>query len=170
MNFLVPKKREESVLDIDFFRLKRMGFEAIYLDIDNTFLRRGQTVPDLDFRQVVGFLPRLFSTVLISNTIIRSKAERAEKIGSIVSAPVVCCSFLNRKPKSWGYEEARRITGIPFDKSVMIGDQLFTDILGANRLGIYTIHVSPLGPDIWFSYFTLRRLREKRILDRLATE
>lgn len=167
---LVPREIEKSILEVDYFRLKRLGFEAIYFDIDNTFLKRGEIIPQNDVIQVLRFLPYLFDTVLISNTIVRKKALRAEKIGSIVKASVVCCSFLHQKPKKWGYEEARRITGVPFEKSVMIGDQLFTDILGANRLGLHTIYVPPLGSDIWISKLTFRRFREKRILSRLVTD
>lgn len=55
-------------------------------------------------------------------------------------------------------------------QTAIIGDQLFTDIAGGNKLGLYTILVRPLGPDHWSTRLSGRRLREARILRALGLE
>ncbi len=58
---------------------------------------------------------------------------------------------------------AMRELGTDADSSVMVGDQLFTDIRGANRLGIYSILVSPLSNRELF-HTRIKRRFEKMIL------
>ncbi len=56
------------------------------------------------------------------------------------------------------------------ENTAIIGDQIFTDVLGGKRLGLYTILVRPLGEDHWTTRLTGRRRREIRILKRLGFE
>ena len=164
----IPDEIRASIFEVDYPGLSKMGFEAVYYDLDNTLLRRDEDNVSHEVYSLVKSLRYKFYVNIISNTIIQSKVARAREIGRILGVDAICCDFSRRKPKAWGYRQAQRLTGVEFSLSVMVGDQFFTDLIGAKRLGMYTIYVPPLGPDIWFSIFTFRRWREARILRRLA--
>lgn len=160
----LPNQRYPSVFDIPFEQLSKMRKRAIIFDIDNTLLLRNQDELSPMMRELIEELKSRFRICFLSNVIIESKAKRARNIGASVNVPVICCRFSDRKPKKEAYEKALKELKARPDEAVMIGDQLFTDIVGANRLGIYTTYVRPMGPDIWISYLIFRRWREKRIL------
>lgn len=67
------------------------------------------------------------------------------------------------KPSREAFHDAIRITGVPATETVMVGDQLFTDVWGANRLGIPTIWVQPMAKREFFGT-KFSRLAERAIV------
>ncbi|MDO4182608.1 MAG: HAD-IIIA family hydrolase [Coriobacteriia bacterium] len=123
-----------SVFDIDFQALFDQGFRALIFDIDNTLVHHGDPcTPEVDALmhkvQDMGFKVLLLS----DNT-----AERIEAFMENFTAPYIDDAG---KPNPEAYLRAVDMLGIPKERAVYIGDQVFTDIRGANAAGLPSILV-----------------------------
>lgn len=123
-----------SVFAIDYGKLYERGFRGLVFDVDNTLVHHGDpSTPEVDdlFRRVQALG---FKTVLLSD----NDAERLKGFTANIDAPFVADAG---KPDPRGYEEALRLLGVPKHEAVVIGDQVFTDIRGANAAGLASILV-----------------------------
>jgi len=164
MKLVLPDHYFSSFLDVPFEHILGPGWTAI-IDADNTLLPLDATTLSDNVRQRLLELRALgiFSQLcVLSNTILPKREARVERIAHSVGAHAVSCNFFRRKPRPWGYLQAMDKMGSCPESTVMIGDQLRTDVVGAAALGIKTILVKPLGADHW--YTALRRRHERRIL------
>src|SRR5262249_35101888 len=101
---------------------------------------------------------------LVSNVFVgKHKVARVERFAGLLGAHHVMPDFFHLKPHPAPFLEAlQRMRATP--QEVVVGDQLFTDILGGRRLDMLTVYVRPLGPDHWTTWLTMRRVRERRLL------
>ena len=129
-----PYEYAESVFTIDYHKLLDMGFEAVIFDIDNTLVHHGDgSTPKVD-ALFAGIQKLGLKTLLLSN----NNEERVQMFIENIDTPYI---HLADKPNPGGYEKALEILGVEKSKAVMVGDQVFTDILGANRCGMASILV-----------------------------
>lgn len=133
-----PDEAIESVYAYDFDRLYSYGYRLILFDIDNTLVPHGA---DADARAVELFKrlkQRGFQTCLVSN----NSRARVESFATAVGAD----GFIYKagKPADKAYLKAIRKAGRQLSETVFFGDQLFTDIYGAKRIGIRNIVVRPI--------------------------
>lgn len=129
-----PYEYAESVFTIDYRKLLEMGFEAVIFDIDNTLVHHGDgSTPKVD-ALFAGIQEMGLKTILLSN----NNEERVQMFIENINTPYV---HLANKPDTAGYLKALALLGVEKEKAVMVGDQVFTDILGANRCGIASILV-----------------------------
>lgn len=146
----------ESVFSIDYAKLYAKGYRGLIFDIDNTLVHHGddstEEIDDL-FRAIQG---TGFKTVLLTN----NEEERVRRFIRNIDTLYICDAD---KPAVDGYEKALEMMGIQREEAVCIGDQIFTDILGANRSGIASILVEfiRLEEEKWIGK---RRYLEKVIL------
>ena len=129
-----PYEYADSVFTINYEKLYQSGFRAVIFDIDNTLVPHGKdSTPEIDglFRYIhsVGL-----KTLLLSN----NSDERIQRFLENIDSPYVSMAD---KPEPDGYYRALEILGVPKENAVVIGDQVFTDILGANRCSIPSILV-----------------------------
>lgn len=129
-----PYAYVDSVFAINYQKLYNMGYRGLIFDIDNTLVHHGDDstpeIDDLFFRiQKMGF-----KTLLLSN----NTEERIESFLKNIDSLYIHDA---RKPEKAGYEKAAEMLGIEKEKIMFIGDQVFTDILGANRCGLDSILV-----------------------------
>lgn len=134
----LPTDYVSSIYHIDLVTLWDSGFRGIVTDLDNTLVAWGtQTAPDklvawLRHAQDLGFAV----CILSNNHDVRVSA---------FAAPLGLCAIARaRKPRTKAYRKAMAMMGTRIDQTVMVGDQLFTDIWGGNRLGVHTILVTPV--------------------------
>lgn len=124
----------QDVFEIDYEKLYRRGFRGIMFDIDNTLVHHGDdSTPRIDglFRD----LNRMgFKTLMLSN----NSEERIKRFLRHIDAQYVSDAD---KPKPDGYLRGIELLGMPKEQIVVVGDQMFTDILGANRVGLSSILV-----------------------------
>lgn len=129
-----PYARVSSVFAIDYEKLYVKGFRGIIFDIDNTLVHHG----DNSNPKVVSLFESLhrigFTTVLLSNNSEERILRFIENIETFYVSEAA-------KPGIAGYAKALGLLGLPAVNVVCIGDQLFTDVLGANRCGIPSILV-----------------------------
>lgn len=133
-----PDERLDSVYNFDFHTLSKKGYRLLIFDIDNTLVRHGEAADD---RAVTLFnrLKKLgFVTCLISN----NSRARVEPFALAVGADSYI--FKAGKPKAQPYLKAVREAGVEITQTAFFGDQLFTDVYGAKRLGIRNYAVKPI--------------------------
>ena len=129
-----PYAYVNSVFDIDYEKLYALGYRGIVFDIDNTLVHHGDaSTPEVDalFQKIhkIGL-----KTLLLSN----NSKERIE--GFIENIDTLYIEMAN-KPDTAGYYKAQKMLGLKKQEMLFVGDQLFTDILGANRCGFASIPV-----------------------------
>ena len=155
---LYPKAYYKSVFDISFESLKRSAIKGLAFDIDNTLSPFDIPEPDAE---TVEFFRRAkqegFSLCLISN----NSKKRVELYNKKLNIPFVCKA---KKPLTRGLKQAMSQMGTVRDNTVLIGDQIFTDILCGNMAGVKTILVEPkTDRDEWF--IRIKRSFEKTVID-----
>lgn len=136
---VAPKEYVHSVSDIDFDKLKNMGLKGIILDLDNTILPwKDYDVPSVSLNWVEKGKKAGIKFFVLSNTI---HTKRLAHVTEILG-----CDYIHPAFKPWpvNYIRAAKKMKISVKETACVGDQLFTDIKGGNRAGLYTILVDPL--------------------------
>lgn len=155
MKLLEPWCRVEHVSAIDLEALRRQGVEALLLDMDNTVVPWHTFDIEKRTQDWICAAKALGYRICIISNNHRWRIERLSGMLGIKGVWNACKPFLG------GYLRALRVLGASRAHSVLIGDQLFTDILGANALGIRTILVSPLSArELGWTRF-MRRLERR---------
>lgn len=155
---LYPDEWIRSTNRIDFEALYREGYRGLIFDIDNTLVPHGAPA---DERAIYLFqkLRKIgFQICLLSN----NRKARVEPFQKQVG-PVQAIWMAN-KPFLKGYRQAMELLGTDSSNTVFIGDQIFTDVWGASRLGIHTILVGQIAPREEIQ-IVLKRLLEKPVLN-----
>lgn len=129
-----PHAHVKSVFTIDYLALYRKGYKGLIFDIDNTLVHHGDdstTQIDALFAQLkaMGFI-----TLLLTN----NEETRVKRFTKNIDTLYICDAD---KPDTKNYLKALKMMGLSNDNTVFIGDQLFTDILGANKSHIPSILV-----------------------------
>lgn len=144
-----PKLIVKSIYEIDFAALKARGFKGLILDIDDTLIPReiNDVYPRI-FEWVVARKEEGFKICLTSNS---RHPLRVKYIGDTLGVPGLHLSF---KPLPFAFWKSLEILKTRPEETIMIGDQLFMDILGANILNIYSIFIDhgkaeDFPPRIW---------------------
>ena len=135
---LRPDAHIASLVDVRVDELWARGLRGIVLDLDNTCCAYHQ--PELaagvaDW--VAGAQDRGFRIVILSNNF----SERVAAVGAQLGVPTVPNAL---KPLPFGFLRALRLLGTPRRATVVIGDQVFTDVLGGKLLGLHTVLTEPI--------------------------
>jgi len=137
---LRPDGHAASLSDVSAERLWDRGWRGIVLDLDNTCCAYHQ--PELAAgvaAWVAGALERGFRIVMVSNNF----SERVAAAGAQLGVPTVPNAL---KPLPFGFIRALRLLRTRRRETVVIGDQVFTDVLGAKLLGLRTVLTEPIVP------------------------
>ena len=155
----LPDYRVHRVTELAPAFLHEKGISALLLDVDNTLSTHGVQVPLEGLEDWIAQMQKAGVQLLIlSNAKRRRVAPFAEKLGLDYQS-------LSVKPLPIGYLRALRRLGVKRRQAAIVGDQLFTDILGGRMAGVTTILVDPILAENGRS-FRLRRKWEKKILSR----
>lgn len=154
---LYPDFYCKTIKDVDIEKLKENNIKGIILDVDNTLI-------DLDHRLIEGaeewcndLKEQNIKFCILSNS---NKKEKVKKVAKVLDIPYI--SF-GTKPLKRGFKKASEILNLPFKDLAIIGDQIFTDIIGGNRCNMYTILVEPISTREIFITAIKRRLENKII-------
>ena len=155
-SFLYPGEYVSSTYNIDFDKLYKAGYRGIIFDIDNTLVPHGAPADERAIA-LFGHLKELgFSCMLLSN----NKEPRVKMFNDAVHVNYM---FKAGKPKPSGYKKAMETLGTDTTNTIFVGDQIFTDVAGANLSGIRTFLVKPIHPKEEIQ-IVLKRFLEKPIL------
>lgn len=170
---LEPRLWISSLCQLDFEALAARGIGYYCLDVDNTLARQDDWNP---YPGVVEHLEQarcrghLRDACLISNVIFGPRRlARLRHLGRLLGIEhVYGAHFWDRKPGPRAFRWALARMGSEPASTAMVGDQLYTDILGGNRLGLFTVLVDPLGEDHWTTRLLGRRRRQNRLLGQMG--
>ena len=138
MSVLQPDQFLTSVLAIDLDELMAKGYDAILIDLDNTVLPRlTDVVPPEIVAWVEQTKARGFTFCMTSN----NWHERCHRAAAQLDIPLICKAM---KPCPIAFWLACRRHGLKRKTTMVVGDQLFTDVLGARLGGFKVIMVKPL--------------------------
>lgn len=137
---LLPNMKVNSVYDINLDELAARGVRGIITDLDNTLV--GAKEP-LATPKLIAWLELVrskgISVVIVSN----NNQSRVDKFAAPLQIPFIHAA---RKPAGKAFRKALKLLNLPAEQTVMIGDQMLTDVLGGNRMGLYTILVQAISP------------------------
>lgn len=151
-----PDRYVDSTYGIDFRQLYQQGYRGLLFDIDNTLVPHGAPA-DARAKALFAQLREIgFSYCFISN----NKQERVESFCKEVGGFCICKAS---KPNPKGYKKGMELLGTDVHTTLFVGDQLFTDIYGAKRAGIFCILVKPIHPKEEIQ-IVLKRHLEKLVL------
>ncbi|MDY0087691.1 MAG: YqeG family HAD IIIA-type phosphatase [Coriobacteriia bacterium] len=137
MSLLSPDLYYVSVNTIDLDELQRRGVRHLLLDLDNTLKPRDVSAVPSEVQEWVDMLPkRGMAACLVSNNWHGYVASIAEDIG----LPIVAKAL---KPFPSAFRKGLQVLGATADSAAVVGDQVFTDVLGGNLLGMTTVLVQP---------------------------
>lgn len=142
--FSVPNQREECFLDIDFHELKRKNIKYIISDIDQTLLAQSTTVLSSQMQEKIEEIKNIFGEKSLCFLTNEPSQARYNALYSQVNIPTIDTKGV-QKPLPEAFEHAMNYFSYKSDvKDIcFIGDRVWTDILGANQVGLYTIKVEP---------------------------
>ena len=146
-----PGEYLDSAYEIPYEEFYKKGVRGIIFDIDNTLVPHGAPADE----RAIALFERLhragFHTCLLSN----NKKPRVAAFASQVNSEYL---YKAGKPARAGYRKAMVKMGTTERSTLFVGDQLFTDVYGANRAGIDTILVKPIHPKEEIQIVIKRRL------------
>lgn len=152
-----PDETADSAYDIDYEAWYKKGCRGLIYDVDNTLVPHGAPADDRA-KRLFGRLHEIgFSVVLLSN----NKEPRVKSFAEDVRYADYI--FKADKPSVKGYRAAMERMGTDEKTTLFVGDQLFTDVWGAKRMGIHSILVKPIHPKEEIQ-IVLKRQLEKIVL------
>lgn len=146
-----------STYEIPFEEYYKKGYRGILFDIDNTLVPHGKPA---DERAILLFkrLKQIgYEVCIMSN----NKEQRVSSFSKEVGVDAFI--FKANKPSIKSYQLGMKKMGTNTKNTLFVGDQLFTDIYGANRAGIKSILVNPIHPKEEIQ-IVLKRHLEKLVL------
>ncbi|MFC0215857.1 YqeG family HAD IIIA-type phosphatase [Paenibacillus chartarius] len=156
LNKLTPRLQVKTIYDIDLNELYKAGIRGIITDLDNTLVgaRDPHATPEL-----IGWLELVkqkgFQVVIVSN----NHHARVSTFADPLAIPFIPSA---RKPTNQAFRKALQLMSLKPEQACVIGDQMMTDVLGGNRMGLFTILVKPisLGDEGFFTKAVNRRLEK----------
>ncbi len=157
---LRPDLYYSSVQSIDLADLWGRGVRHLLVDLDNTLLPRDTNVVSDEARSwVYRVVQEGFSVCLVSN----NWHERVSRVARELGLSLVPRAL---KPLPFAFRRGMRLLGAKPRSTAVVGDQVFTDILGGNLCGLTTVLVVPLSesdlPHTLFLRFIERRVLADR--------
>jgi len=152
MSLLAPTFYYRKVTDIDLDELRARGIDSLLVDIDNTILPRdtGEMVEELN-AWARDAIASGFSICLVSN----NWHAHVKRVADAIGVQMVPRAL---KPLPFGFLRGVRLLGTTAKKTAIIGDQLFTDVLGGKLVGMTSVLVQPLSESDLPHTLVLRRL------------
>lgn len=159
MGLFFPTVMVSKAYDITPALLSSMKVKGLILDIDNTLTTHDHPIPN---ERIIKWLEQMrlagIRLILLSNNHPPRVEPFAKRLGLAFEAD-------GKKPLPGGYRRAASAMGISPVQAAVVGDQVFTDILGANLAGISSILVEPFQKEPFFR-FRIKRFLERGILRR----
>ncbi len=151
-----PGRCAASAYGLPYGDFYSRGIRGVIFDIDNTLVPHGAPADDRARALFKELQEMGMNTCLMSN----NKEPRVASFAGEVGSGYL---FKAGKPRRRGYEEAMKQMGTARQATLFVGDQIFTDIYGANRAGIKSILVKPIDPKEEIQ-IVLKRIPERMVL------
>ena len=167
LNRCKPDLIIDRLENLDQQMLLDRGIEGVLLDLDNTLCAWGRRDVTDPRREWLARAKDNFKLCIVSNTF--KGGKRLCAVGADLGLATVARWGLGRKPFGGGIKAALKITGTSPERTAIIGDQIFADILGGNSVGLLTVWIPPLNQREFISTRCVR-VAERVVLKRLGCE
>lgn len=157
---IYPNEIHKNIQSINVDKLVEMNIKGLIIDIDNTLIDSSRILSKGVIDWIEAVKSKDIKIFLLSNSI---KKDKVEKVSIELSIPYF---MFARKPAKFGFLKCKETLQLESNEICVIGDQLFTDILGGNRCGMYTIFTYPINPKDCSFTTTIKRPIEKILLKR----
>lgn len=151
-----PREYYSSTYAIDFAKYYNMGYKAVLFDVDNTLVEHDAPADARATALIKSLQETGFQVCFISN----NDEERVKMFNENLGAKYI---YKAGKPKAKGYRKAMELLGTDETNTMFVGDQIFTDIWGANNANVRSILVKPIAKHEEIQ-IVLKRIPEKLIL------
>lgn len=148
MSLVRPWRRERAITDVDVDELAASGVRCVLFDRDNTVVPRDTGVAP---ESVMDWICRVreagIALCMVSNNFHSQQVE--------ASAAELGCAVVHHamKPAPFAVRRALATVGVDASEAVLIGDQVFTDVMAGNLAGVRTILVEPQSTsDLWYTH------------------
>lgn len=158
LKHFLPDQHVKSIFDIQPENLIEKGVKGIITDLDNTLVEwdRPNATPKL-----IEWFDNMRKHEILVTIVSNNNENRVKAFSDPLHIPFI---FQARKPMGRAFQKALNQMGLRKDETVVIGDQLLTDVLGGNRNGFHTILVVPVAQTDGFVTRFNRKV-ERRILN-----
>ena len=135
---LYPKEYFNSVKDISIDLLNKYNIKGLILDVDNTLINLDRKMPEGISEWAKNIKENGIKICILSNS---NKIDKVGAVAKILNVPYI---FFGKKPLKSGFLRAKDILKLDNENIAVVGDQIFTDIIGANRYNMFSILVKPI--------------------------
>lgn len=165
MEIFIPDIYQKSIYTIDYQKLQNRGIKCLLFDLDNTLVPASIDVPNKKIKELfIELKEKGFTVILFSN----SPKKRLKPFKEELEVDALASAM---KPLPKSFVRIMKEYKFTVSEVAIIGDQLLTDILGGNRVGITTILINPVSKqDMVFTKlnrrvedFIINRLRDKNL-------
>lgn len=152
-----PKIYLNSVKEISLELLQQYNLKGLILDVDNTLIDYDKNMPEGVLEWVEQLKEAGIPLCIVSNT---NQKEKVEKVAKKLDIPYI---YFAKKPSKGGFKKAKEILKLENAQIGVVGDQILTDVIGANRSHMFSILVKPIDEkDIWIT--KIKRPIENKII------
>lgn len=156
---LYPDGHFKKVEEITIEYLKNNKIKALILDVDNTLIDYQKQLQKSVIQWANDLKEQGIKLYILSNT---NQKEKVEKVALALEIPY---QHLAKKPLKIGFLKVQEELKEKAENIAVVGDQIFTDIIGGNRCGMFTILVEPINSkDFWYTAW--KRPMENKIKNR----
>ena len=158
LKHFLPDQHVKSIFEIQPESLKEKGVKGITTDLDNTLVEwdRPNATPKL-----IEWFDNMRRHEILVTIVSNNNEKRVRAFSDPLQIPFI---FQARKPMTRAFNKALKQMGLRKEETVVIGDQLLTDVLGGNRSGFHTVLVVPVAQTDGFVTRFNRKV-ERRILN-----
>ena len=135
---IYPNEYFSKVEEITIEFLQKNKIKALILDVDNTLINYYHKLLDGTEQWCDNLKKKGIKFCIVSNS---NKKEKVEKVANKLDIPYI---FFAKKPLKFGFKKASKILDLQNEQIAVVGDQIFTDIIGANRSKMFSILVDPI--------------------------
>lgn len=135
---LYPSIYIENIKKITLELLKEKKIKGLILDIDNTLIDYDKNLLEGTKEWCDNLKENDIKLCILSNT---NKVKKVEKVAKILNLEYI---YFAHKPSKKGFLKAQKLLGLNKEEIAIVGDQIFTDVWGGNRVGMYTILTKPI--------------------------
>lgn len=166
LSYFIADEYVDSLNNIDLVKLKNDNIKLILIDLDNTLIPGHKIKIAVAAKDFITKAKNLgFQICIFSNSI--SKNKKVKKVANYLDIPFIAPAF---KPFRWGVKKALQQFKVKPENSIIIGDQLLTDVLSAKLSKVNVILVKPLSDKDFIITKYLNRNLEKIILKKIKNK
>lgn len=143
---LFPDMYCKGVPYINLDELKHNNIKGIAIDVDNTLIDYNKIVSDDIKNWIESVKQEGFKICILSNS---NKKNKVEGVAKTLNLDYI---MFAQKPMKRGFKKAMRLLDLPAENIAVVGDQVFTDVIGANRMNMLSVYVEPINKkEYWYT-------------------